>query len=185
MDFGWFTVSVVSIEFVSFGLGLWALKRWVDRRYNALHKENEALQEEFKRFQRQDDTRYNALQGEFTAAQTEADSRINTLLKRNAALREETDKHIAEFKAFQSQVDRRYNALAKENESIRKAIDGYIEENAALQKAIEKHTAEIEELRQQNQELQTGFDIMSGRYAELKEQLFPMLEKIMDRLAQR
>ena len=224
MNVDFFTISVVSIEFVGFGVGLWALKKWADRRYNAVREEfrnfqsqadgrintilneNVSLQEEvdrhrqeFRNFQSQADGRINTLLNENTSLQEEvdrhkeefrnfqsqADGRINTLLNENTSLRKEVDRNIEEFKAFQSHADRRFNAFAKENVSLRKAVDGYIEENAALQKATQKHTAEIEELRQQNRELQTEFDIMSGRYAELKEQLFPMLEQILDRLAQR
>ena len=80
--------------------------------------------------------------------------RIATLEKQLVAQKYEHEKEIA--------------SLKQEHEEEAAALK---EENSALRSQIEMLEARIEMLEEENRILQKNFDILSGRYAEIKEML--------------
>ena len=76
---------------------------------------------------------------------------------------------------------RRIASLEKQNSSLQKEILSLKQENETLR-------FRIEALEEENRNLEKGFDVLSGRYAEIKEmheKLFPMLNQILRTLSEK
>ena len=72
---------------------------------------------------------------------------------------------------------RRIAVLERENGVLHARANATEKENGRLQAEISKLQAEISRLQQENQELAKRFEILEGRYAEIKEVLTLILKR--------
>ena len=83
---------------------------------------------------------------------------------------------------------RRIASLEKQNSSLQEEILSLQKEILSLKQENDTLRFRIEALEEENRNLEKGFDVLSGRYAEIKEmheKLFPMLNQILSTLSQK
>lgn len=83
---------------------------------------------------------------------------------------------------------RRIASLEKHIVSLNQEILSLNQEILSLKQENDTLRFRIEALEEENRNLEKGFDVLSGRYAEIKEmheKLFPMLNQILSTLSQK